>query len=255
MKFEKHYTVLWHDTGANRTVRPSRLLEYMQETASLHCRSLGHDLDVLRDREGLGFVVTRLAMEILSPLYAQDEITVETWVPESYGLFFGRSYEVKRDGITVARGVTTSALLDIRTRKFLRVSEYDFGFVPEPSVTLSPDLPERLRLPQNLSMPAVKTREIVSSDLDYNLHMNNTHYPDMFLDALKDSPHRCVKSVAISYLAEARYGDVLTVRYRNAQDLDRGGDISRDDTFLLRAERSDGTIVTEARIVAPYKDA
>ncbi|MBO5270316.1 MAG: hypothetical protein J6B77_05995 [Clostridia bacterium] len=243
MRFVKHYTVRWHDTGADQAVTPSRLLEFMQETASLHCRFLGHDLDEMRDKEGRGFVVTRLSMESLSPLHAQDEISVETWVPESCGLFFGRCYEVKRDGAVVARGTTTSALLDLSTRRFLRVSDYDFGFIPEAAVTLSEDLPLRLRLAPSLPLVPVCTREIVCSDLDYNLHMNNTHYPDMLADALPDRTARCVTSVVISYLAEARFGDVLSIACAN--------DSEKDDTFYLRATRPDGTVVTEARIVAP----
>lgn len=238
MKFQKNYTVRWHDTGADRSVTPSRLVELMQETASLHCRSLGHDLDDLRDRDGLGFVVTRLSMEILAPLAAQDEITVDTWVPECVGLFFNRCYEIRRDGQTVARGVTTSALLDLRTRKFLRVSEFDFGFLPEPAIRLSDDIPLRLRISADLPLAPVGSRRITCADLDYNLHMNNTRYPDMLADFLPDRIEKRVTSVVVSYLAEARYGDTLEVSCGTEDG----------STFFLRASREDGTPVTEARI-------
>ena len=217
----------------------------MQESASLHCRSLGHDLDTLRDREGLGFVVTRLSLELLSPLCAQDEITVRTWVPESVGLFFNRCYELYKGDILAARAITVSALLDLNTRKFLRVSDYDFGFETEASLTLSSDTPLRLRLPAALPLTSVGTRKIVASDLDYNLHMNNTHYPDMLADFLPDRIGRRVENIAVSYLSEARYGDLLTVCL-GTDPTDPNGNV-----FFLRALREDGTVVTEARITAP----
>ena len=245
MKFTKQYTVRWHDTGADRAVSPSGVLEFMQETASLHCRSLGHDLDEMRDREGLGFVVTRCSMELLAPLSAQDEITVHTWVPESTGLFFNRCYELRKGEILAARAVTVSALLDLTTRKFLRVSDFDFGFEYEPAVALSDGIPLRLRLPADQPLEVVGMRRIVYADLDYNLHMNNTHYPDMLADFLPDRTGRRVENVVVSYLSEARYGDVLTVSLGIDQN-DASGNV-----FCLRASREDGTAVTEARITAP----
>ena len=243
MRFIKHYTVRWHDTGADRVITPSRLVELMQETASLHCRSLGHDLDEMRDKDGLGFVVTRLSYEMLAPLYAQDEITVETWVPESAGLFFNRCYEVKKGPTVVARGITVSALLNLTTRKFLRVTDFDFGFEIEDSVKLSEGIPLRLRLAADQPLHPVGTREIVCSDLDYNLHMNNTHYPDMLADFLPERTERRVSSMAVSYLGEAHYGDHLSFVCGTEKGDDSG------NVFCLRATREDGTVVTEARIV------
>ena len=247
MRYQRHDTVRWHDTGADRTVTPSRVQELMQETASAHCRAIGHDLDEMRDREGLGFVVTRFSVELLHPIRAFDRITVDTWVPESTGLFFGRCYEIRRDadGCVLARGVSTSVLMDLATRKFLRVTDHDFGFLPEDAVTLSDGIPTRLRLPKELSLETVGMRTVVRSDLDYNLHMNNTHYPDMLADFLPSGGLGLgIRSVVISYLGEARMGDTLTVT-RGSIEAD-GGVIQ----FFFRIVRADGTVVTEARIEA-----
>lgn len=247
MRFIRRYTVRWHDTGADRTVSPTRILEFMQETASLHCRSLGHDLDEMRDRDGLGFVVTRFSYEVLADLAAQDEISVEAWVPESSGLFFNRCYEIKRAGVTVARGLSVSALLDLKTRKFLRVSDYDFGFEPEAPVALSDSLPTRLRLAQDQSLAPVGTRAITCSDCDYNLHMNNTHYPDMLADFLPERTERSIVAMAISYIGEARCGDTLHV---SVGPLKNDGN---DNVFCLRVTREDGSTVTEAEIFTVRK--
>ena len=245
MRYQRHDTVRWHDTGADRTVTPSRVLELMQETASAHCRAIGHDLDVMRDEKGLGFVVTRFSAELLQPILAHDAITIDTWVPECTGLFFGRCYEIRRDrdGCVLARGVSTSVLLDLATRKFLRVTDYDFGFQPEEAVVLSESIPTRLRIPKELVLEAVGTRTVVRSDLDYNLHMNNTHYPDMLADFLPDGGlGLCIRSAVISYLGEARMGDTLTV---TRGSIEEDGGVTQ---FFFRITRADGTVVTEARM-------
>ena len=53
MKYTHRFQVKWHDTDANREVRPSQVLMYMQETANLQLRHHGISLDDLRDRHGL----------------------------------------------------------------------------------------------------------------------------------------------------------------------------------------------------------
>ena len=245
MKFTKNYTVRWHDTGADRSMTPSRLLEILQETATHHCRSLDHDLDVLRDKEGLGFVVVRLSMELIAPIYAMDEITVETFVTESKGLSFPRSYVIRRNDEILAKAVSTWALLRLENRSFVRVSEIDFGFEAEEPLTLSDDIPLRLRTPDSTAFEEIGTREIYYSDVDYNLHMNNTKYPDMLANYLPSRDHRRITSIVLSYLHEARLGDTLTVLRATADD---------KDTFLLRLKAPDGSTVMDARIGTKYQE-
>ena len=244
MKYIKPYTVRWHDTGADRTMTPSRLLEILQETATHHCRSVNHDLDALRDSEGLGFVVVRLSMELISPIYAMDDITVETFVTESRGLSFPRSYVIRRNGEILAKAVSTWALLRLESRSFVRVSDIDFGFEPEEPLTLSESVPLRLRVPDSTAFETVGTREIYYSDVDYNLHMNNTKYPDMLANYLPDREHRRITSIVLSYLREARLSDTLTV-LRATND---------GDTFMLRLKASDGSTVMDAQIGTKYYD-
>lgn len=244
MKFKKHFTVRWHDTDAMRVVSASRLLEMMQETVTYHCRAYGHDLDNLRDEKGIGFVLVRLSLEILSPLYALDEIEIETWVTESRGLSFNRCYTVKRGDTVIANAISVWALLHLADRRFLRVTDHDFGFIPEPPPTLSPSIPLRLHIPPDTPFTDVGKKEILYADLDYNMHMNNTRYPDMLSSFLENRHERRVTSVVLSYLHEARYRDTLSILRTDTID-----PASPEETVhLFRAVGADGITVTEARI-------
>ena len=75
-------------------------------------------------------------------------------------------------------------------------------------------LPIRFRIPAIGEMSLVGTRRIVYSDLDYNGHMNNTHYPDMLCDFTEGITSREVTGFSLSYLQEAAYGRNLSV-YRS----------------------------------------
>ena len=61
MKFSLDYTTRWHDTDAERRLRPSTLLVYMQETSNRHVASTGMSLDRLRDEKGLAFILSKTA--------------------------------------------------------------------------------------------------------------------------------------------------------------------------------------------------
>jgi acyl-ACP thioesterase len=73
-------------------------------------------------------------------------------------------------------------------------------------------------------------------DVDQNMHMNNTRYPDMYSNFLPLSG-RMIRSITINYSKEAQIGEKLRVQ--------RGED---GGIFYFRTLRSDGLINSEAKI-------
>ena len=60
------------------------------------------------------------------------------------------------------------------------------------------------------------------SDIDYNMHMNNTHYPDMLCDYISEmtDEHTAyrVSSLSLSYLKESHLGATLTITRSKMSD-------------------------------------
>lgn len=235
MKFSQHYTIKWHDTDLNRTVTPSQLLAYMQETAGEHLKSLLMSLDEMRDRLGLAFLLSSISISIDAPLYADDEIEVQTWVCESRGFHYNRCFEVFRDGVSVARATSVWALVELSSHRLLRAEESPFSAEPEEACVT--DLPRRLRGMHTEEMEAVGERRIVYSDVDYNGHMNNTHYPNLLCDFTPGIRHKRVRGLVLSFLHEAAYGHTLCV-YRK----------ETEEGLRFRMIDSDGTLCTEGLI-------
>ncbi|MBQ8309477.1 MAG: hypothetical protein IJX80_00505 [Clostridia bacterium] len=233
MKFTKHYTVRWHDTDCNRCVRPTKILMYMQETAGEHLKSLLMSMDDMRDRLGLAFLLSSISVSIYEPLYADDEIDVQTWVCESRGLGYNRCFCIIRNGKTVAEASSVWGLLDLRTHRLLRADESPFEAKPDAAVAL--DLPRRLRMVRIEEMEAVGERTIVYSDIDYNGHMNNTHYPDLFCDFTPDICQSRVCAMMLSFLHEGTFGHTLKI-YRK----------KTENGYLFRTVDGEGVTCTEA---------
>ena len=243
MKFTEKYTVRWHDTDASRNMRPSKIVECMQEVANRQCEACGLPLDTLRDERGLGFILGAISLRIDAPLHAYDEIEVSTWCTPARGYIFNRYFDIKRGGELIAEASSTWVLLDINKKTIVRISPDDdmnTHFYYDQPIDPSA-LPRKPRIAKDAPLYKVGERKIVYSDIDYNMHMNNTHYPDMICDHLcemTDGAHT-VRSMSLSYLKEASLGDTLSVCRADADD---------DGVILVRTKNSSGEVCLEAAV-------
>ncbi len=234
MKFTKHYTTKWHDTDANRLVRPSALVTYLQETANEHLIHIGVSLDELRDRYGLAFILGSISLCAYEPLFSGDSIDVETWTCGEKGFRHNRCFRVLRGGKTIAEATSVWALVKLSDGSLVKVEDMPYHIEPDAPVALS-GIPARLKLPPTKEMEWAGERRIVYSDIDYNGHMNNTRYPDMFCDFIPEMCENRVEGMVLSYRKEAAFGHTLRV-FRTKVE---GG-------YLFCTVDEEGSVCTEA---------
>ncbi|MCI8388093.1 MAG: hypothetical protein HFE63_06450 [Clostridiales bacterium] len=232
MKWSEKYRINTHDCDPSGVVRASLVLRYMQETANLQMKAEKPSNEDLR-RDGMAFLLSRINMSLYHPLHAGDEIEVFTWGCESRGVSFNRCYQIRRDGEVIAEAASVWGLIGIETHKLYKVDEVELGFgIDEP---LELDSPRRVHIPRDVNLSLVGERTIVYSDLDVNGHMNNTNYPDMICDFVPDMVGKRVISLGISFVNEARLGEVLKVYLAN-----------NDGQYYIRTVRNDGLTNIEA---------
>lgn len=235
MKWSEHFKINTHDCDPMGYVRASLIQRYMQETANMQMKNEGPSNEELRERD-MAFLLSRINVNIYSPLFAGDEIDVTSWGCESRGASYNRCYQICRDGVPVADATSVWGLIGISDHRIIRVGEVEMYFgIDEPLV---PE-PQRVRIPRTLMLEEVGERVTAYSDLDYNHHMNNTNYPDMFCDFIPEMPGKRVKSMGISYQHEAVLGEKLKVFTAKS-----------DDMWYVRTVRcSDGLVNAEANII------
>ncbi|MBQ8407574.1 MAG: hypothetical protein IJY39_01780 [Clostridia bacterium] len=243
MKFVNKIKTCWHDTDANRCVRPSKIVEYMQETANRQCESSGLPLEKLRDEKGLAFILGALSLNIYKPLHAYEEIEVRTWCKEAKSYIFMRYFDILRNGEKIAEAATTWVLIDLENKNMVRASNYDFfggKFYYDDPVDPTV-LPPKAKFAKDAPFFEVGKRRINYSDIDYNMHMNNTHYPDMLCDFLAEmtdeSKAYTVSSLSLSYIKESHLGATLTVTR---------GEMREDGTIDVRTLNEAGETCLEA---------
>ena len=234
MKFIQNFNIRWHDTNANREITPSAILTFMQETTNKHIQTMYPNLEYIRDELHQAFILSKVYMRFYSPAYAYDDITVETWTGvESRGFTFYRSFCVKKGDIIIADALTTWCLVDTLEHKLLPVTKFENNFVDEESLKV--DMPRKIKFPIDSELELVGNRKIVYSDIDYNLHMNNTHYPNMLIDFLPSPETVRVKELMMSFIKGSIYNDEIEI-YRALCD----------ETFYFKTRSSQGNICLEA---------
>ena len=207
----------FHDVNAAREMTPSAVLRYLQRAANDHFLARVPSFDYLRDEMKLAFVLSRMAVDMIIPIRYQDKFTVRTWTVESKGYAFNRCFEIVKDGEVAVRASSIWALLDLRDMKMSRVENHDFGFVDEPACTT--DSPIRFRIPKHEEgVPPTALRQVLYSDIDCNMHMNNTRYPDLLCDYIPDIEHRRVRGFTVSWAHEASFGKTIEIFASNEQD-------------------------------------
>lgn len=209
MFYSEKYTVTSHNVDVNDNLRPTMVAQFMQETANHHMRDRKpsyYDLFAV----GKSFIVTRMAIETYEQIHQYDNIEVKTWrCPEKAATFI-RCFLIERDGKVCARAYTEWAVANRNTGKLCRAGEVDISNY-ETGEPLEMSIPVRFRFPKDTTWERVGTKRVMYSDVDMNMHMNNTRYLDMLWNYIPEITGRKVTSMSIRYMAEAPINEDIEI--------------------------------------------
>lgn len=219
-----------HDVDYNGIAKASSVMRYIQSAAEAQLTEGGMSYEELRARKR-AFILSRIRLEIDRPLYEFRKLTAISYPSESRGYSFFRCYRLEAEGETVAKAISVWALVDTETRGLVRVNDFELGITPLPPIDMEIG---RIRLPDTLH--DVGGYGVHYGDVDRNMHMNNTKYPDMYSNFLPLFGKR-IRAMTVNYRNEAKIGESLRVLRAESEGL-----------YYFRTVRSDGTVNSEAEI-------
>lgn len=205
---EHSFDIRSHEVDTHGRLRPVILLAYLQNAASEHATQLGISVRNLQTL-GLTWVLSRMHISIVQYPRRGVTVLIRTWPVSREGLFSVRDFELLDGGGTVIGTATTSwAVLDLKSRRPVRISERlpDYPLRPTRSLEDSfATLPILEKSETRLCLPVLR------ADLDLNQHVNNTVYAGWGLEA---APGRVADNclpmeIEIGFRAEAYYGDSI----------------------------------------------
>lgn len=213
MKYSNDFTVTSHDVDINNNIKPSIVLRYMQETAKHHMRDTEPSYDELYAC-GQSFIISRISIQMCGAINKYENIKVSTWMCPEKAVTIPRSYTIESDRGMLARAYSEWAVVNINTGKLCMTEEVNSeNYIIEKPIEL--DIPTRYRFPKTIEFTPVGRHEVVYSEVDRNLHMNNTYYPDMIWSYIPDIMNKETTSYNIRFRHEAKIGRVIDIEMAN----------------------------------------
>ena len=209
--FEKTFHITASAVDRFDRLKPSCVLDYMQEVAGDHSARLGADRNMLTQK-GLFWAVIRHRIQITRLPRAGEDILVKTWpMPTTRTAYPRSTIAWDAEGNECFRSISLWVLMDAKTRTMVLPGKS--GVTVEGLL-----LGSELAVPGSVvpkTMENLQERIVRFSDLDYNGHMNNCKYLEWIADLLPSGFHkgRQVREITLSYLSEAREGETLALQW------------------------------------------
>lgn len=199
-----------YSCDSNDIIKASGIFQVCQECGRKQMAAQRPSYKELLD-DGKAMMLSRIDMAAYDRINIGDEVVIATWPCESSRATFLRMYQIKRDDKVVAEISSQWVLVEITSRKILKVSDVDFSnyYMGEYHEVIG----DKFKVPKDMEFETVGTKEIMYSDLDSNRHMNNTYYLDVisnYVPELCAGTHR-VEKARIHFAKEAPFGDTITI--------------------------------------------
>jgi len=237
---QAHYRIRAYEIDNRKQATLPALLKLLHETAMQNVIRLKLSVWDLEPHH-LAWVLMRQHIHIMEYPQLGERVRVQTQPTGFEKAFAYRDYGIwDETGRLLAQAASTWLLMNTQARRLARIP--DFIWEKQPHMP-----PEDQRLPH----PPAKLPPLQQADftdhfrvrwhqLDFNMHLNNTFYPEWMLDALPASwlQRRQVEELTLAFRQEAREGDRILSR---AQQVD-------DHTLLHQLVReSDGNELASGR--------
>ncbi len=232
--FRKQFTLEAIHTDCHGVLLPSALLYFVQEAAGAHCQVLNVSWEALQQKN-LFWAILRHRIQVNRMPREGETITLETWPMPTTRTAYPRSVIAwDAQGSELFRTVGLWVLMDPESRSMVlpRKSGVEVvGILRGTELTAPGSL-----VPGTLERS--HRRRVCFTDLDINGHMNNTRYLDWIWDLLPEIYHqgRNIREMTLWYLAEAREGDCLELKWSLDPDGLLQVDIFREEHRIFAAK-------------------
>ena len=220
--YSRTHTITCYESDANQRLRPTAMLDMMQEAAGVNATTLGFGYDELKD-SNTAWVLSRMHVKFnQTPLWRED-VTLKTWHKGISKLFYLRDFTLSdKEGNNLVAATTSWLIIDMNTRRLVRntalanlTDGVEGHAIEEPA--------EKVVLPLDIEPEYVSKHKVKWSEIDSNGHVNNVKYVTWAIDAveLDDNKNYALKELVVNYDAEVMPGDEVKI-YRVRQEVEQG---------------------------------
>lgn len=240
--FEKSYSVNSINININKKLGLFGILGILQDISALHADDLGVGYENMVKNDAF-WVLTRQKLKMTRWPSWQEDINIKTWPRSPKGMMAIRDFEIFIKDEKIGECSSSFMVLNGTTRKAISPNLESLKNAHQFPADLNIN-PEKINLPEEMKFK--KIVEVRNSDLDMNLHVNNTRYSQWMLDAIPIDAHKNTKLIEfdINFISETRLGETIEL-FTHSELLDEKNKV----TFFKGFRPKDQKTVFTARLI------
>lgn len=210
-KFNKVFEIRYYEINKYHEATPVAILNYLEETAIAHSKSVGNGFEKLKT-EGNGWIVTNWYIEMERYPKHEEKILIETWSAGFNKFYALREYLIKdNSGDIIGRATSQWVFFDINKRRPIRIPQDICGAYNSIEGERSIDINFKDFKGIN-DVTWSKEFYVRRSDIDTNDHVNNVRYVDWMLETIPREFYNdyILKTIEVVYKKETCYGEIIS---------------------------------------------
>lgn len=221
--------------NARRELPLPRLVSDIIEIATDHANRLGIGFMYMTPK-GLGWVLSRLSVEMKRYPRFNEHYTLTTWVEDWNRHFSVRDFMVATESGEVlgyARTIWMVIDLNSHTNAGTEVLPFDMSLISQRPCPIAPTK----RLPRK-EPSTTNSYTFRYTDIDFYSHVNTVRYVELLLNQFPLSHYSAghICRIDISFRHEARYGQTATIEISDHEDATYALSLRRDADLLLESQ-------------------
>ncbi len=208
--FVEELKVPTYFVNAERKITIPSIFLLLQEAAWLHASQHGFGYEHLQAK-GLFWVLSKIKLVMYRYPQWGDTLRLETWGKEPETLTAFRDFEGWVNNEIYFTATSSWHILSLSTGRPQRMDDFRDHFpVPAGKHAIEEKL-DKLPVPENPQQATALA--VVPSDIDMNLHVNNTKYIEWGLDSFgfDFTQQHTLSEIEVNFLQQAKAGDSYTV--------------------------------------------
>lgn len=214
------HIITCYEADANQLMRPTAMLDLMQEAANVNASTLGFGYDEMIDNN-IAWVLSRIHVKFIDTPKWRQEVNLKTWHKGVAKLFYLRDFILSdKENTPMVLATTSWLIIDLNTRRLVRNNDLALSDTPEHAIETPAD---KVVMPVDIEPELVRKHPVTWSEIDSNGHVNNVKYAVWALDAVKaeDIKSKPLKEMLINYDAEVMPEDIVKI-FRTRQESEEG---------------------------------
>lgn len=208
--YSKDHTITCYEADANQLMRPTAMLDLMQEAAGVNATTLGFGYDEMIN-SNTAWVLSRINVKFINTPKWREEVNLKTWHKGLSKLFYLRDFILSdKEGNPMVLATTSWLIIDLNTRRLVRNNDLALNDTAMDAIVTPAD---KVVVPVDIEPELVRKHPVTWSEIDTNGHVNNVKYAVWAIDAVKpeDIKERPLKELLINYDAEVMPGDIVKI--------------------------------------------